>query len=192
MKAAKISVEVWEADGVLLEHYAYTPGTVEPLPKHAHAEYQFGLSFDCQGEYAYRGARHVIPQGRLSIIHSGEVHAPSNRTFLPAPAHFGMTHIAPEWLQRVAAEVSPQPTEMPFFPETVMTDPRANRLYLALQAVIHQPMAQLGRDMALWDFLTYVIGHHGESQSSVAAAPPVPAAVDSGRDNQQAQYASDI
>ena len=67
--AAKVSVKVWEADGVLLEHYAYTPGAVEPLPKHAHAEYQFGLSFDCQGEYAYRGSRHVIPQGRLSIIH---------------------------------------------------------------------------------------------------------------------------
>ena len=192
MKAAKISVEVWEAGGVLLEHYAYIPGAVEPLPKHAHAEYQFGLSFDCQGEYAYRGSRHVIPPGRLSIIHSGEVHAPSDRTFLPTPAHFGMAHIAPEWLQRVAAEVSPQLTGMPFFPETVITDPTANRLYLALQAVIHQPTAQLARDTALWEFLTYAIAHHTESRSPMAATPAVPAAVERARDYLHTDYARDI
>ncbi|MGD1932446.1 MAG: helix-turn-helix domain-containing protein [Leptolyngbyaceae cyanobacterium] len=191
-KAAKISVEVWEAGGVLLEHYAYIPGAVEPLPKHAHAEYQFGLSFDCQGEYAYRGSRHVIPPGRLSIIHSGEVHAPSDRTFLPTPAHFGMAHIAPEWLQRVAAEVSPQLTGMPFFPETVITDPTANRLYLALQAVIHQPTAQLARDTALWEFLTYAIAHHTESRSPMAATPAVPAAVERARDYLHTDYARDI
>lgn len=190
--AAEVSVKVWEADGVLLEHYAYTPGAVKPLPKHAHAEYQFGLSFDCQGEYAYRGARHVIPKGRLSIIHSGEVHAPSDRTFLPTPAHFGMAHIAPEWLQKVAAEVIPKPTSAPFFPETVMTDPTANRLYLALQAVIHQPTAQLARDTALWDFLSYVIGHHAESRSPMTATPSVPAAVERARDYLQADYARDI
>ncbi|NEQ42551.1 MAG: AraC family transcriptional regulator [Leptolyngbya sp. SIOISBB] len=189
---AQISVKVWEADGVLLEHYAYTSGTVEPLPKHAHAEYQFGLSFDCQGEYDYRGARHVIPKGRLSIIHSGDVHAPSDRTFLPASAHFGMAHIAPEWLQKVTAEMVPKPTSAPFFPETVITDSTANRLYLTLQAVIHQPTAQLARDTALWDFLSYVIGQHAESRSPVAAAPSVPAAVNRARDYLQAYYARDI
>ena len=103
-----------------------------------------------------------------------------------------MAHIAPEWLQRLAAEVSPQPTEMPFFPETAITDATANRLYLALQAVIHQPTAQLARDTALWDFLSYVIGHHAESRSPMAATPPVPAAVDRARNYLQADYARDI
>ena len=87
-KAANMSVQVWQADGILLEQYAYTSGAVEPLPKHAHSEYQFGLSFDCQGKYYYRSAYHPIPMGSLSIIHSGEVHAPSDRTFQPEPAHF--------------------------------------------------------------------------------------------------------
>ncbi|MBD2058167.1 hypothetical protein H6F88_19495 [Oculatella sp. FACHB-28] len=48
-KAADISVQAWQSDGVLLEQYCYTAGTVEPLPKHCHEEYQFGLSFDCAG-----------------------------------------------------------------------------------------------------------------------------------------------
>lgn len=85
-KAAEIVVDAQTRDDILLERYTYTSGAVEPLPKHAHEEYQFGLSFDCQGEYHYRGAAHVIPTGSLSIIHSGEVHSPSDHTYLPAPA----------------------------------------------------------------------------------------------------------
>jgi hypothetical protein len=44
--AAEISVHAWASDGILLERYAYTSGFVEPLPKHSHEEYQFGLSFN--------------------------------------------------------------------------------------------------------------------------------------------------
>ena len=73
-----------------------------------------------------------------------------------------------------------------------MTDPTANRLYLALQAVIHQPTAQLARDTALWDFLSYVIGHHAESRSPVSATPAVPAAIECARDYLHADYARDI
>lgn len=38
-KAATISVQAWESDGILLEQYAYTSGSVEPLPKHSHEDY---------------------------------------------------------------------------------------------------------------------------------------------------------
>lgn len=51
-KAAKISVHAWASDGILLERYAYAGGLVEPLAKHSHEEYQFGLSFNCQGQYS--------------------------------------------------------------------------------------------------------------------------------------------
>jgi hypothetical protein len=33
-EAARIEVEVWEAENVLLEKYSYAPGRVEPLPDH--------------------------------------------------------------------------------------------------------------------------------------------------------------
>ena len=88
---SQITVKVSQLPGILLEKYIYTAGTVEPLPKHSHQEYQLGMSFNCQGEqypalngrglrslrkYYYRGAYHPIPIGSLSIIHSGEMPSP--------------------------------------------------------------------------------------------------------------------
>ena len=41
---AKIAVKVWQLPGIILEEYAYTAGSVDPLPKHSHPEYQLGIS----------------------------------------------------------------------------------------------------------------------------------------------------
>ncbi|MEM8809321.1 MAG: AraC family transcriptional regulator [Cyanobacteria bacterium P01_G01_bin.38] len=191
-KAAKVSVQAWESDGILLERYAYTPGKVEPLPKHAHAEYQFGLSFDCQGEYFYRGARHAIPAGSLSIIHSGEVHSPSDRTFLPQSAHFAMAHIDPMWLQRVAAEVFQKPISAPYFSASFITDPQLNNLFIALQAVINTQASKLEQETALWDFLVYLITHYAAHQSVAQPGKPVHKAVKLAGDYLHAHYAEDI
>ncbi|MDJ0707315.1 MAG: AraC family transcriptional regulator [Leptolyngbyaceae cyanobacterium MO_188.B28] len=191
-KAAQVSVQAWESNGILLEQYAYTSGAVNPLPKHAHAEYQFGLSFDCQGEYFYRGAHHAIPKGSLSVIHSGEVHAPSDRASLPKPAHFGMAHIDPMWLQLVAEEMAEKRTRDPFFPTAFITDSELNRLFLTLQAATDRQNSKLEQETALWDFLTYLIANHASNQSAVQPVKPVHKAVEHARDYLHAHYADDI
>ncbi|MGD1853164.1 MAG: helix-turn-helix domain-containing protein [Leptolyngbyaceae cyanobacterium] len=191
-KAAMVSVHAWEADGILLERYAYTSGTVVPLPKHAHSEYQFGLSLDCQGEYRYRGVRQAIPKGNLSIIHSGEVHAPSDRTFLPAAAHFLMAHLEPQWLRTVEAEMIEKPTSEPFFPATSIAAPRLQRLFLALQTVIDRRASRLEQDTTVWAFLSYLITHHASGRAAVAPVKPVHAAIGRTLDYLHAHYADDV
>lgn len=89
---ASIELRLWELNGVVIERYRYSSGFVEPLSKHSHEEYQFGLSFDCQGEYYYRGQLHYIPTGSISVLQSGEVHAPSERLYLASPATFMMMY----------------------------------------------------------------------------------------------------
>lgn len=191
-QAAMVSVRAWEADDILLERYAYTSGIVAPLPKHTHAEYQFGLSLDCQGEYHYRGAWHIIPRGSLSIIHSGEVHAPSDRTFLPMAAHFFMVHLNPQWLYTVSAELGEKPTSAPFFPTVKIADPTLNRLFLALQTIIDKQLSQLEQEVALWDFLTYLIANYASNRASIPSVKPVHAAVKQARDYLHAHYANDF
>ena len=190
-KAADVAVQVWQSNGVLLERYAYTTGTEEPLPKHNHAEYQFGLSFDCAGEYFYRGTTHVIPCGSLSIIHSGEVHAPSDRTFLPNPAHFGMAHIKPEWLQAAAAELTKSKASEPFFPVPFITNPELNHLYLTLLATT-QNASKLEQETALWNFLTYLIAHYASNQTAMQPVKPVHSSIEQTRDYLHHHYADDI
>ena len=190
-KAATVSVQAWTSAGVLLERYAYTHGAVKPLPKHVHAEYQFGLSFDCTGNYLYRGARRVIPPGSLSIIHSGEVHAPSDRTHLPQPAHFSMAHLDPTWLRQVATEMAEKPTGDPVFSATVI-DPQLNQLFLALQATAHSQASKLEQETALWEWLTYLIAHHADNRVELRPVKPVRAAVKRARDYLHTHYAEDI
>ncbi|NJN86299.1 MAG: AraC family transcriptional regulator [Leptolyngbyaceae cyanobacterium SL_7_1] len=191
-KAAQISVQAWESDGILLEKYAYTSGSVEPLLRHSHEEYQFGLSFNCQGEYHYRGAYCFIPIGSLSVIHSGEIHAPSDRTCLTAPAHFAMMHIHPTWLHTVAAEMAEKPVSLPFFSTIFLTDSKLNRLFLALQAALDQKNSNLEHNAALWDFLSYLIRRYASNSPSVRSLKSTHAAVMLACDYLHAHYTSDI
>ncbi|MBD2257989.1 AraC family transcriptional regulator [Pseudanabaena sp. FACHB-2040] len=189
---AAISVRAWKVAGILLEHYTYTSGAVEPLPKHVHEDYQFGLSFDCQGEYTYRGAAHAIPPGSLSAIHSGEVHAPSDRTSLPAPASFWMMHVHPALLHEFVTELAEKPKSLPFFASPSITDSTLNRLFLTLQHTAHQPSTRLEQETALHQFFFYLIANHAANRPAVRPLKPAPDAVERARDYLHSQYARNI
>lgn len=189
-QTAKISVYAWELDSILLERYAYTSGSVEPLPKHSHEEYQFGLSFDCCGEYYYCGEYHTIPIGSLSVIHSGEMHSPSDRSSLPAPAHFMMMHLHPKWLQAVAEEMVEKPVGMPFF-STVLTDSKLNHLFLTLQSAIHHA-SKLEQQATLWEFLSHLITHHAIDRFSNCPLKTTHHSISLAQDYLHAHYADDI
>ncbi|MBE9108156.1 helix-turn-helix transcriptional regulator [Nodosilinea sp. LEGE 07298] len=191
-KAAEISIHAWESDGILLERYAYTSGSVEPLLRHSHEEYQFGLSFNCQGKYHYRGAYYSIPPGSLSVIHSGEIHAPSDRTYLAAPAHFAMMHINPKWVQKVADEMAEKPVSLPFFSTAFLTDTKLNHLFLALQTVANQSTSKLEQDIALGDFLSYLVQHYVSNSSFVHPLKSAHASVMVAREYLHAHYTDDI
>jgi AraC-like DNA-binding protein len=189
---SKINVRAWESEGLLLERYTYTSGTVEPLPKHSHSEYQFGLSFDCQGEYYYRGTQHQIPRGNLSIIQSGEVHLPSQRTYLPNPAVFWMMHADPSWLQTIASEMAEKPTGLPFFPALFLGDRKLARLFLHFHNIVEIKAFRLERDSILWHFFIHLIACHAQDRPSIRPLKSVRLAVMRVRDFLHDNYASNV
>ena len=147
---------MWESEGILLERYAYSAGRVEPIPKHAHAAYQFALCCDQPGEYHYRGAWHQLPQGSLSIIHSGEVHAPSERTDLVAPASYWMMHADPALLQAAASEIAEKPMGLPYF-DLVVVDAEVAQLYRRVHRTVEQAASLLEQNSTLLLLLTQLI-----------------------------------
>ena len=156
--SSTVTVKVWQLKGILLEKYSYTVGTVKPLPRHSHQEYQLGLSFNCQGEYFYRGAYHPIPVGNLSIIHSGEVHSPSERTYLFKPATFWMMHVDPSVLEETALEIG-NTASVPFFTEPVLRDRLLNKLFQNLCVAINTNPTRLVIDSLILDFFSCLITH---------------------------------
>ena len=152
---AKITVTTSQLPGILIEKYAYSSGAIEPLPKHSHYEYQLGMCLNCQGEYYYRGANHSVPIGKLSIIHSGEVHSPSQRTFLPQPAFYLMMHIDPNVLQETVSEMGGSNVSVPFFTQPIFKDRILAQQFYSL--CTSDRTTQLSRDSLLVDFLNCLV-----------------------------------
>ena len=189
---ADISVTACESDGLLLEQYAYTAGAVEPIPKHSHEAYQFALSYDCPGEYRYRGEWHHIPTGHLSVVHAGEVHAPSDCPFLDEPAHFSMAHIHPKWIDAVSSEVLQYGNSEPFFSFVLPIDTFLNRLFLGLSSVSGTNSSQLEKDVALWNFLSCLIGRYAQERSVLRSLKSSREAILMARDYLRDRYRDDI
>ncbi len=154
---AKLTVKASQLPGILLEKYIYTPGSLIPLPKHSHHEYQLGLSFNRQGKYYYRGSYHPIPVGNLSIIHSGEVHSPNDITYLPEPATFWMMHVDPIVLTETLLEITEKPAGLPFFTEPVLSDRSLIQLFYNLCVAIETKVSNLERDSLILDFFSRLI-----------------------------------
>ncbi len=156
-KPAKLTVKASQLPSILLEKYIYTPGSLIPLPKHSHHEYQLGLSFNRQGKYYYRGSYHPIPVGNLSIIHSGEVHFPNDVTYLPEPATFWMMHVDPSLFAETLLEITEKPVGLPFFNEPVLSDRSLVQLFYNLCIAIETKVSNLERDFLILDFFSRLI-----------------------------------
>jgi len=189
--AAKVIVNAWESEGVLLERYAYSSGWVEPIPKHVHAEYQFALCCDQPGEYHYRGTWHQLPQGSLSIIHAGEVHAPSERTSIVSPASFWMMQADPAMLQAAASEITDKPMGLPYF-ELVVLDIKLIQIYQRLHYTVAQAASQLEQNSILLLLLTQLISRYAQARPIIRSLKAARPAVLRVRDFLQVHYADDV
>ena len=188
IKQSEMIVHTSQLPGILIEKYSYSAGAVEPLPKHSHQEYQLGMSSNTQGEYYYRGAYHPVPIGKLSIIHSGEVHSPSQRTYLAEPATFLMMHIDPSLLEETALEITNK-TNVPFFTEPIFSDRNLAKLFYNVCLATETNLSKLTKDSLLLDFLSGLI----ESEGNFTPQPyQIKPAISQVCDYLQANYADNV
>lgn len=150
--------------GMLVEHYVYGAGRVEPVPGHAHVAYQVGLSFDCAGDYFYRGAWQRVAPGSVSLIQSGEPHAPSERRALPAPATFRMLYLEPAVLHELRDDVPPGGSTVPVFPELSTADPVLAGCVLALHQAVLAPATPLERDQRRLALVSRLVLSHTQDR----------------------------
>ncbi|KST63709.1 helix-turn-helix domain-containing protein [Mastigocoleus testarum] len=189
---SKITVKAWQSPGILLEKYDYTSGTVEPLPKHSHDEYQLGLSFNCQGEYYYRGSYNPIPIGSLSIIHSGEVHSPSQRNSLPTPVSFLMMHVDSNLLKTITSEIACKRVSFPFFPQVSIRDRQIISMFQELYIPETKRLTKLERDSLILDLFASLIILHAQERPSIQIPKIVKPAIARVRDFIQCHYADNL
>lgn len=160
-------VKAWQGAGVLLEHYRYAPGPAAELPTHSHEEYQLCYSADFPGEYTYRGERHDVPVGSLSVIYPGEAHSARDPEDRLRPATFKMMYVAPSMFERVAEEVagrqdgsSGRAVGLPSFGRPIILDEKLAQVFMRLHEVSELRESKLEQESRLLSFLSALLERH--------------------------------
>lgn len=185
-------IKAWSHERLLLESYRYAPGPAAALPRHSHEEYQIGLSLDFPGEYRYRGERHAVPVGSLSIIHPDEAHSARDPEDRRTPASFRMMYADPALLREAAAEVSGREEGSPFFPAPIILDRDLTGRFLELHLALEGTASRLERDSRLLSVLTRLVSRHAETQSRARPTGKEPQAVKLVREHLEYNYAENV
>ena len=151
----------------MLESYSYAPGSAGKTQEHSHEEYQFCLSLDFPGEYHYRGERHRVPTGSLSVIHPGEVHSSRDPHDRETTANYRVMYAKPQLLAETATEVGWHGSDSPFFPDPVLLDRELAGRFLGLHLALEGGASRLEKDSRLLGVLARLVQGYSEGRRSV-------------------------
>lgn len=157
---------------VLLEWYRYPPGPPVVLPSHTHETYQLNLNLDLPGGVHYRGAYHVVPARRLTVIMPGETHSPRDPDDREEDSAHLVLYVTPEALGGAARALSARRTGLPAFRDLIVDDAQLIQRFTRLHAVLSRPSPALDQDVRLLTLLTSLV----ERYAGIAAARALPPA----------------
>lgn len=152
-------VQGWGRDKILFERHRYSPGPAAEMVRHAHADYQCCLSLDFPGEYEYRGARHAVPVGSLSILHPGEAHVARDPVDRLVPATWLVAYVPPAAIAGAVADVPERSGNEPFFRDPVLMDSTLSALFARAHRAAQRDVAELEQDVLWADFLSRLAGY---------------------------------
>ena len=187
---ARDAVIAWRADGLLLERYVYAPGPAGVTSRHSHGEYQFCLSFRTAGSYHYRGARHLVPPGSLSVLHPGEMHSAQDLAARTEEAHFWMMYVAPERMQAIARGADRRASEPPFVATPVFVNRQLFSSFFRLHEALHAGASALEQEARVQSTLSSFLARSGAiGPAAPARAGREPTAVRRAREYLDAHFA---
>ena len=166
----QLAIRAWAyREDVVLESYRYAPGSAGETHKHSHEEYQFCLSLDFPGEYRYRGERHRVPTGSLSVIHPGEVHSSRDPHDRETAANYRLMYVKPEILAEAATEAGWRGSGEPFFPEPILLDKELAGSFLGLHLTLQGSASRLEKDSRFLEMLAWLTQSYSEGRCSPGA-----------------------
>ena len=154
------SIKGWSVGGVLLESYHYAPGPAIALPRHAHEEYQFGLSLDEPGRLPL-SRRKVRRACRLPGRHPSRRAAQrlrqSSGRALAASYDVRATQPASAGADSGMGRNGPQVGRCPSFPNQFCWTQRCLKCFWRCIARSKTPCSRLEQDSRLLSALTRLI-----------------------------------
>lgn len=157
-------------DGVLLEWYRYAPGPPVVLPTHAHAEYQFNVSFGAAGGVRYRGANHVMPAGTLGVLMPEEPHTPVDPDARDTVCTHLTMYVDADLVRDAALQLTGR-DGTPAFRDPAVHDGELIRRFARLHTALDGPASALDHDVELLRWLTDLVERHADGVPAPRSRP---------------------
>ena len=133
--------------------------------RHSHEGYAIGVIESGVEAFAYRGRTYQAPAGTLLIIHPGEVH--TGYAAIQEGWQYRMIYPSISLLQRAAVELGWPASQVPFFPEALITNRRLVQQFRAFHQASEQKALPLERESKLLWLAAQLLHSHGERRSSL-------------------------
>ncbi|NJN22176.1 MAG: AraC family transcriptional regulator [Leptolyngbya sp. RL_3_1] len=158
--------------------------------RHSHESYAIGVIESGVEAFAYRGSTHHAAAGTLLIIHPGEVH--TGYAGAQEGWQYRMIYPPIALMQRAMAELALPPSQVPFFPDTVIADRRLVQQFLALHQALEQRVDPLERESRLLGWMTMLVCRYGEGRSPLVPLHRHPGVIQQVQTYLQTHYATAI
>jgi AraC-like DNA-binding protein len=174
------------------------PGSVEILharfithryARHAHEHFVVGLVERGAQSYAYRGARHVTPAGRVFLVNPGEPHTGEAAT--PAGYVYRTLYPRTDLLARVAEDVGSH-ASVPYFRDAVLDDPLLAGLLSRFHRSVAEGSPRSEQETRLLAALARLVTRHADPRVRPRTSGTERPAVRRAREHMEANCAADL
>ena len=131
--------------------------------RHSHEGYAIGVIESGVEAFAYRGNTYQAPAGTLVVIHPGEVH--TGYAGIQEGWQYRMIYPAVTLIQQATAQLSLPSSHVPFFPQTLITEPGLVNQFRTFHQASEQNALPLERESKLLWLTAYLIHKYGELRS---------------------------
>lgn len=159
--------------------------------RHFHEGYCLGVIEDGALGFRYRGENLVAPAGSVNLAVPGEVH--DGHGAVDSGWAYRMFYLEPEFLQSVAAQLSPKPGSLPHFRPGVIDDPQLAESIISLHRDMEQgQLSQLEEQTRLLHLLTGWIGRYADDSLTGRAVGTEHGAVRRAREIIEARFGEEV
>jgi AraC-like DNA-binding protein len=160
---ARPAIKLWRLPDVYDVEFIRAAAITQSLPKQFHEEFVIGAVERGTHEMFYRGTTYTAAPGSLILAQPGEITACG-----PTPGRgrtFRAIHAPPRLLQDIATALANRPTQMPVFPNLLVSTTYFTTWFLRIHTRLEAPTSHLERSSLLHDLLAQLV-------LSYATAPP--------------------
>lgn len=130
--------------------------------RHVHDYYALGVIEKGVQTFRARGGKHITPTGGVFLLNPGEPH--DGESAITGGFTYRTLYPGTEMLQKLAAEITGKPQDLPFFAPLIVEDEALTRSLLQLHACLKSPVSTLEGETRLLETFALMLSRYADTR----------------------------